>query len=130
MVFNGGDGDETGIDCGGLSCPPCNTSICSDGIQNGNETGIDCGGDCPPCPMEGCQIPLRPDMFFDVNGNPVFYVSNDKIYNKNFIDNLLGMPSNISGIFYEFRNDRHIQISKTYHFRVNFSFFEYEYILS
>lgn len=27
---------------------------CSDGIQNGNETGIDCGGpDCPPCDEEG-----------------------------------------------------------------------------
>lgn len=28
---------------------------CSDGIQNGNETGVDCGGpDCPPC-QTGCN---------------------------------------------------------------------------
>lgn len=43
------NGDETGVDCGGSSCPACPT--CSDGIQNGNETGVDCGGpDCPACP--------------------------------------------------------------------------------
>ena len=41
------NGDETGIDCGG-SCAPCPT--CNDGIKNGNETGIDCGGSCGPCP--------------------------------------------------------------------------------
>ncbi|MBK9255113.1 MAG: BspA family leucine-rich repeat surface protein [Saprospiraceae bacterium] len=30
----------------GLNCPP----TCTDGIQNGDETGIDCGGStCPPC---------------------------------------------------------------------------------
>lgn len=27
----------------------CQSTDCSDGIQNGNETGIDCGGDCVPC---------------------------------------------------------------------------------
>jgi len=65
------NGDETGIDCGGLvcfACPTCNDGIkngnetgidcggiciacpsCTDGIRNGNETGIDCGGSCPPC---------------------------------------------------------------------------------
>ncbi len=42
------NGDETGVDCGGASCPPCAT--CNDGIQNGDETGVDCGGaSCPPC---------------------------------------------------------------------------------
>ena len=42
------NGDETGVDCGGSSCPACPT--CNDGIQNGNETGVDCGGDCAACP--------------------------------------------------------------------------------
>lgn len=42
------NGNETGVDCGGSDCAPCNS--CNDGIQNGNETGIDCGGsDCAPC---------------------------------------------------------------------------------
>lgn len=40
------NGNETGIDCGGL-CPPCMT--CFDGVRNQGETGIDCGGPCPPC---------------------------------------------------------------------------------
>jgi hypothetical protein len=45
------NGNETGIDCGGPDCLPCQGATCSDGIQNGNETGVDCGGpDCPPCP--------------------------------------------------------------------------------
>jgi hypothetical protein len=35
---------ETGIDCGGPTCPPCGT--CSDGVKSGDETGIDCGGSC------------------------------------------------------------------------------------
>ena len=41
--------DETGIDCGGKYCLPCNN--CFDGIQNQDETGIDCGGSicCTPC---------------------------------------------------------------------------------
>lgn len=70
------NGDETGIDCGGSSCPhqlrdctPCRRSIstsdtilqnlpttqqcvpsCSDGLRNGDEEGVDCGGlFCPPC---------------------------------------------------------------------------------
>ena len=43
------NGDETGVDCGGSSCPACPT--CDDGVQNGSETGIDCGGpDCAACP--------------------------------------------------------------------------------
>lgn len=41
------NGDETGVDCGGSTCPPCPS--CSDGEQNGDETGVDCGGSCPPC---------------------------------------------------------------------------------
>jgi hypothetical protein len=68
------DGSETGVDCGGPDCQPCETTCydgiqnqgelgidcggpcpqcatCFDGVQNGNETGIDCGGtNCPPCP--------------------------------------------------------------------------------
>ncbi len=45
------NGDETGIDCGGSSCQPCQvTPTCTDGIQNGDETGVDCGGtSCQPC---------------------------------------------------------------------------------
>ncbi len=47
------NGDETGVDCGGSSCPAC-PPTCSDGIQNGDETGVDCGGSsCPPC-SGGC----------------------------------------------------------------------------
>ena len=43
------NGQETGVDCGGPSCPACAT--CNDGIQNGQETGVDCGGpSCPACP--------------------------------------------------------------------------------
>ncbi|MEM9921285.1 MAG: T9SS type A sorting domain-containing protein, partial [Bacteroidota bacterium] len=59
------NGNETGIDCGG-SCPACPT--CSDGIQNGNETGVDCGGNCAPCSDNSCLVPLRPNMFFQENG--------------------------------------------------------------
>jgi hypothetical protein len=67
------DGTETGVDCGGTTCPACPTGdtcntakdcqslvctggtcqapTCSDGVQNGNETDIDCGGGtCPACP--------------------------------------------------------------------------------
>ncbi len=40
------NGQETGIDCGGPTCPVCPT--CTDGIKNGLETSIDCGG--PTCP--------------------------------------------------------------------------------
>ncbi|MBR9922897.1 MAG: T9SS type A sorting domain-containing protein [Bacteroidetes bacterium] len=51
------NGDETGVDCGGSSCPACPS--CSDGIQNGNETGVDCGGpDCAPCPCTGQNVTL------------------------------------------------------------------------
>ncbi len=38
-------------------CLSSTTSTCSDGIQNGNETGIDCGGpDCTPCNNGNGQI--------------------------------------------------------------------------
>ena len=44
------------MDCGGSSCPSCPVEpTCNDGIQNGNETGVDCGGpDCAPCDTGGC----------------------------------------------------------------------------
>lgn len=51
------NGDELGVDCGGLNCPfPCNPPTCGDGIQNGQETGIDCGAPgCPDCPTPTCN---------------------------------------------------------------------------
>lgn len=46
-----------------------NLPTCDDGIQNGNETGVDCGGpDCEPCNSTGCVIPLQPSMFFQPDG--------------------------------------------------------------
>ncbi len=43
------NGDEEGVDCGGI-CNPCITlPSCSDRIQNQNENGVDCGGPCEPC---------------------------------------------------------------------------------
>ena len=45
--------------------PPLAT--CEDGIQNGNETGIDCGGtNCPPCE----EVNPNPDPNPDPNPNP------------------------------------------------------------
>jgi hypothetical protein len=73
------NGQETDIDCGGPSCPPCGPggdcqtgsdcvsgvctggacqpASCEDGVANGDETGVDCGGPtCPQCqPGGGCQ---------------------------------------------------------------------------
>ncbi|MEP6859292.1 MAG: hypothetical protein ABJE66_01645 [Deltaproteobacteria bacterium] len=45
-----GDGDETGIDCGGscMACPPA-VPTCSDGVRDQFESGVDCGAACPPC---------------------------------------------------------------------------------
>ena len=66
------DGNETDVDCGGGTCPPCRDGLkcglasdcasasctsntcavanCQDHIKNGAETDIDCGGGtCPPC---------------------------------------------------------------------------------
>ncbi|MCB9593619.1 MAG: hypothetical protein H6719_12875 [Sandaracinaceae bacterium] len=67
-VINAG---ETGVDCGGGTCPACGTGAgcasgsdcvsgvcsamtcavasCTDAVQNGAETGVDCGGGCPGC---------------------------------------------------------------------------------
>ncbi|MCB9593385.1 MAG: hypothetical protein H6719_11695 [Sandaracinaceae bacterium] len=68
---------ETGIDCGGGTCPACTTgggcatgsdcasgvcdaasmtcaaASCMDGVMNGAETGVDCGGGCAGCPDGG-----------------------------------------------------------------------------
>jgi hypothetical protein len=74
------NGDETGIDCGGVLCGPCpilgctdpsahnydsdatqddgSCETCTDGVLNGDETGVDCGGAlCGPCPILGCTDP-------------------------------------------------------------------------
>ena len=43
----------TSTACG--SAPP--TATCTDGIQNGQETGVDCGGPtCPACPCSGTNV--------------------------------------------------------------------------
>ncbi len=72
------NGDETGVDCGGGTCPGCgdggacgvrtdcvsrvcilplgicDSATCADGVRNGSETAIDCGGDiCPACDVGG-----------------------------------------------------------------------------
>lgn len=37
-----------------------NTPTCTDGIQNGSETGVDCGGaNCPPCNQNSCDTPTN-----------------------------------------------------------------------
>ncbi|MFK7807875.1 MAG: T9SS type A sorting domain-containing protein [Saprospiraceae bacterium] len=77
------NGDETGIDCGGSLCEPCDIlgctdpdahnynleatlddgscETCFDGILNGDEVEVDCGGIlCIPCditPIPGCTNP-------------------------------------------------------------------------
>lgn len=45
------DDGETGVDCGGPDCAPCQTKqYCSNGVQDRDETGVDCGGpNCAPC---------------------------------------------------------------------------------
>lgn len=47
-----------GNQCCSLSCMAglCQLPTCSDGIKNGGETGVDCGGGtCPACPLgQGC----------------------------------------------------------------------------
>ncbi len=70
------NGTESGVDCGGGSCPacpndqPCDVNAdcqsgfcnaqkickaptCTDGAKNGTETDIDCGGTCPNDCMDG-----------------------------------------------------------------------------
>jgi hypothetical protein len=66
------NGSETGVDCGGSTCPKCGdgqpclvgsdclsdvcsggtcaTATCADGVKNGTETDVDCGGStCAKC---------------------------------------------------------------------------------
>ncbi len=69
------NGEESDIDCGGMTCPRCETGqlcnvgddcvdfvctdgecappSCSDGLKNGLESATDCGGDCDPCGGSG-----------------------------------------------------------------------------
>ncbi|KAI8471296.1 MAG: hypothetical protein J3K34DRAFT_235982 [Monoraphidium minutum] len=78
------NGNETDVDCGGLVCPPCSSTLkcqgpsdcesqvcnelktceshsCLDGVKNGKETSIDCGGgDCPQC-MESLACLISED---------------------------------------------------------------------
>ena len=55
----GFDGFEANIIC--AACPTC-----TDGIQNGSETGIDCGGaTCPPCPCDDFAVNAIP--YTDIN---------------------------------------------------------------
>jgi len=43
------DGDEQGVDCGGL-CEPCAPPDCFNCLKSPDEQEIDCGGEnCPPC---------------------------------------------------------------------------------
>lgn len=53
-----GQSCATSSQCCSLSCMSgsCQVPTCTDGIKNGNETGIDCGGGtCPACPLgQGC----------------------------------------------------------------------------
>lgn len=59
------NGDETGVDCGGSSCPEC-PPTCDDGIQNGDETGVDCGGTlCDPCPVPCIENEIVVSFTFD-----------------------------------------------------------------
>lgn len=38
-------------------CGTANPATCDDGIQNGDETGVDCGGSsCPPCSCNGTDV--------------------------------------------------------------------------
>ena len=76
------NGDETGVDCGGSSCPACPT--CNDGIQNGDETGVDCGGSsCPACPTCNDGIQNGDETGVDCGGSscPACPTCNDGIQN-------------------------------------------------
>lgn len=74
------NGQETGIDCGGPSCPACPT--CNDGIQNGQETGVDCGGNCPACPTCADGIQNGQETGVDCGGNcPACPTCSDGIQN-------------------------------------------------
>ncbi|MBI5392471.1 hypothetical protein HZA96_01255 [Candidatus Woesearchaeota archaeon] len=61
------DADETGVDCGGLTCGPCKNEIktlypnqCKNEFKDSNEEKIDCGGPCPPCKYTE-EINKQPD---------------------------------------------------------------------
>ncbi|MEM6718355.1 MAG: M43 family zinc metalloprotease [Bacteroidota bacterium] len=57
VIVSGGSfgSSETTDFCVGSAPPPAPT--CDDGIQNGDETGIDCGGSsCPPCQTAGTTV--------------------------------------------------------------------------
>jgi len=44
------DFDETGVDCGGVDCPPCeDLPPCANCVQDAGEVMVDCGGTCAPC---------------------------------------------------------------------------------
>jgi len=76
------NGQETGVDCGGPTCPACPT--CSDGIQNGQETGVDCGGPtCPSCPTCNDGIQNGQETGIDCGGPtcPACATCNDGIQN-------------------------------------------------
>ncbi|MEM1326732.1 MAG: 3-coathanger stack domain-containing protein [Bacteroidota bacterium] len=116
------NGDETGIDCGGSTCPPCNADpTCDDDIQNGDETGVDCGGtDCPACPPEPtCDVPTRLRVY-DNNGSTailswtpvanansytvkVEQMSNGQIATANTTDTFIVASPLIADLSYEWR---------------------------
>ncbi|MBK6362661.1 MAG: T9SS type A sorting domain-containing protein [Saprospiraceae bacterium] len=76
------NGQETGVDCGGPTCPACPT--CNDGIQNGQETGVDCGGpNCPACPTCNDGIQNGQETGVDCGGPvcPACPTCNDGIQN-------------------------------------------------
>ena len=71
-----------------LSSTACGSApepTCTDGIQNGQETGVDCGGpDCDPCQTNGCNnftatLTIIPDLYGSettwmvLDGNTVLY---------------------------------------------------------
>jgi hypothetical protein len=44
-------------DCGAGTCVGGRCAACGNGVRDGNETGIDCGGVCGPCgPGQGCNL--------------------------------------------------------------------------
>ncbi len=60
------------------------TATCTDGIQNQDETGIDCGGaSCPPCQTNGCNV----NVIFSSNNVNVTGLTNDvnaKLFDANY----------------------------------------------
>lgn len=75
------NGQETGVDCGGPDCQPCEVApTCNDGIQNGQETGVDCGGpDCQPCEVNSCDTPIN--IKAEVLGTSAALVAWDEVNN-------------------------------------------------